>query len=419
MRIVLCLFIAFGISAPISAGENWWQFRGPAGDGHAKADNLPLKWSEQDNIVWKAAIHDRGWSSPVIWKGQIWITTARRDGTKLFAICVDRESGEIKHDIHIFDVEKPQKIAEVNSYATPTSAVEQGRVYVHYGTYGTACIDTETGKILWTRRDLKCDHEAGAGPGSSPMLIGDRLVMNVDGRDVQYVIALDKATGKDAWKTNRSVDFSKVPVHQRKAYGTPKLGPRGKGLQLVSIGAQAVMSYDPETGQELWKVRHRGWSIAPRPVFGHGLVFTLVDRDYPELWAIRADGSGDVTDSHVVWREKKGMPRRSGPLLIGDLLFVVSHDGIASCLEAKTGKLVWKNRIKGQYSASLLYAAGRIYCFNEDSVCTVIRPAREFEILAVNQLPKDQLMASPAVAGKSLFIRSEKFLYRIEDKTTN
>ena len=150
-----------------------------------------------------------------------------------------------------------------------------------------------------------------------------------------------------------------------------------------------------------------------------GVVFTLVDRDYPELWAIRADGSGDVTDSHVVWREKKGMPRRSGPLLIGDLLFVVSHDGIASCLEAKTGKLVWKNRIKGQYSASLLYAAGRIYCFNEDSVCTVIRPAREFEILAVNQLPKDQLMASPAVAGKSLFIRSEKFLYRIEDKTTN
>jgi outer membrane protein assembly factor BamB len=419
MRFALCLLIILNSSISVIADENWWQFRGPAGDGHAASARLPLKWNEEENVVWKIQIHDRGWSSPVIWKNQVWMTTALGDGTKLFAVCADRDSGKITHDIHVFDVRKPQRIATVNSYATPTPVVEQGRVYVHYGTYGTACIDSGSGDIVWTRRDLKCDHETAAGPGSSPTLVGDLLVMNVDGRDVQYVIALDKATGKDAWKTKRSVDFSKVPVHERKAYCTPKLVPRGKGMQLVSIGAKAVVSYDPMTGHELWTVRHRGWSIAPRPVFGHGLVFAIVDRDHPELWAIRPDGKGDVTDSHVVWREKRGMPRRSGPLLVGDLLFVVSHDGIATCLEAKTGKEVWKNRLKGDYSASPLHAADRLYFFNEDSVCTVIRPSRQFEVLAVNKLGQEQLMASPAVAGQSLFVRTEKSLYRIEDTSSN
>ncbi len=418
MRISLCLSVLASLPVSVLAEDGWWQFRGPNGDGHAGSDDLPLKWNETDNIVWKTPVHDRGWSSPVIWKNQVWMTTALSNGRKLFAVCVDRDSGKVIHDVHVFDVEKPQRIAAINSYASPTSVVEEGRVYVHYGTYGTACLDSTTGDILWTRRDLNCDHESVAGPGGSLFLVGDLLVMNVDGRDVQYVIALDKTTGKNAWKTERSVDYSEVPVNQRKAYCTPTLIPRGNGKQLVCPGAKAVIAYDPVTGGEIWKVLHRGWSIAPRPVYGHGLIFVIMDYDHPELWAIRPDGKGDVTESHVVWKQKRGMPPRSSPLLVGDLLFVVNHDGIATCLEAKTGRPVWKKRLRGDYSASPIHAGERIYFFNEDAVCTVVRSSRQYEVLAVNTVGEERQMASPAAAGDSLFVRTEKHLYRIEDSSS-
>ncbi len=417
MRGTLFIVLTVCASSSLLANDNWQQFRGPAENGHARVKDLPLKWNEKENIVWKIEIHDRGWSSPVIWNNQIWITTATDDGHKLFAVCVDRETGKIIHDIHVFDVDRPQRIAAENTYASPTPVIEEGRVYVHYGTYGTACLDIETGSLIWTRRDLNCDHEEGAGPNSSPFLVGNLFIVNVDGRDFQYVIALDKTTGKNVWKTNRSVDYSKVPIHQRKAYTMPILIPRGSGKQLVSPGGRAIYSYDPATGEELWRIRHRGWSIAPRPVYGLGLVFVMMDHDHPELWAVQPDGTGDVADSHVKWKEKRGIPSRSSPLLINDLLFFVNRLGIVSCLEAKTGKLVWKKRIKGKYSASPIYANDRIYFFNENAVSTVIRPARKFEILAVNTLTKEQLMASPAATGQSLFIRTEKHLYRIEDSS--
>ena len=170
----------------------------------------------------------------------------------------------------------------------------------------------------------------------------------------------------------------------------------------------------PDTGEELWKVRHRGWSVAPRPVYGHGLVFAIVDRDHPELSAIRPDGSGDVTDSHVVWKATRTMPPRSSPLLVDDLLFLVNRQGVACCLEAETGEMVWRERLKGNFSASPIYADDRIYFFNEKAVCTVIKPSRQFEVLAVNRLAEEQLLASPAVGGQSLFIRTEKQLYRVE-----
>jgi outer membrane protein assembly factor BamB len=184
--------VMIGLTA--TASENWPQFRGPNGDGHAPAVQLPLTWSETNHVVWKTAIHDLGWSSPVVWDQQIWVTTATEDGKQEFAVCVDRATGKVMHDIKVFDTEKPEHVASVNSYASPTPVIETGRLYVHYGTYGTACLDTRTGAILWTRRDLNCDHHEG--PGASPMLHGNLLVFTVDGRDVQYVVALDKATGK-------------------------------------------------------------------------------------------------------------------------------------------------------------------------------------------------------------------------------
>ncbi len=411
--LVLILVTMTGHSMSL-ANEQWSQFRGPEGNGHVRSKSLPMEWSETKNISWKTAIHDRGWSSPVIWNNQIWMTTATKDGKKLFAICVDKMTGKILHDLHIFDVSSPQAITIDNTYASPTPVIEEGRVYVHFGTYGTACINTSDGNIIWARRDLKCDHEKGAGPASSPFLFNDYLIFNVDGRDVQYVIALDKRSGKTVWKTNRSIDFSNVQVNQRKAYGTPLVIPRGKEVQMVSIGAKGVFSYDPRNGKELWKALHRGWSIAPRPVYSEGLVFTLIDRDRPELWAIRSDGNGDVTDSHIAWKSSKRMPPRSSPLIVGELLFVVDRNGYISCLESKTGKVYWQERMKGSFSASPIHTNGLVYFFNEDTVCTIIKPERKLKVVATNKLANEQLMATPAIDGNSIYIRTAKNLYKIK-----
>ena len=416
MKGCILLLITVASCVVIEANEQWSQFRGHYGNGIIKSTSAPINWSENTNIDWKTPIHDRGWSSPVIWNDQIWMTTATKDGNKMYAICVNKLSGKIEHDIHVFDVKSPQAITNENTYASPTPVVEEGRVYVHFGTYGTACISTKDGQILWKRRDLNCDHEIGAGPASSPFIYNNFLIFNVDGRDVQYVIALNKETGETAWKTNRSVDFSDVQVNQRKAYGTPFIIPRGNTNQMVSIGAKGVYSYDPENGKELWKAEHRGWSIAPRPVYGEGLVFTLIDRDRPEMWAINPNGSGDITETHVEWKETKRMPPRASPIIIKGLLFVVDRNGYISCIEAKTGKSIWQKRMKGRFSASPILANNLIYFFNEDTVCTIIKPTRELEIVAENQLSDDKLMATPAFDENSIYIRTEKNLTRIVKK---
>ena len=416
MKGCILLLITVASCVVIEANEHWSQFRGHYGNGIIKSTSAPINWSENTNIDWKTPIHDRGWSSPVIWNDQIWMTTATKDGNKMYAICVNKLSGKIEHDIHVFDVKSPQAITNENTYASPTPVVEEGRVYVHFGTYGTACISTKDGQILWKRRDLNCDHEIGAGPASSPFIYNNFLIFNVDGRDVQYVIALNKETGETAWKTNRSVDFSDVQVNQRKAYGTPFIIPRGNSNQMVSIGAKGVYSYDPENGKELWKAEHRGWSIAPRPVYGEGLVFTMIDRDRPEMWAINPNGSGDITETHIEWKETKRMPPRASPIIIKGLLFVVDRNGYISCIEAKTGKSIWQKRMKGRFSASPILANNLIYFFNEDTVCTIIKPTRELEIVAENKLSGDKLMATPAFDENSIYIRTEKKLTRIVKK---
>lgn len=415
MKGFILLSISLASCLVIEANEQWSQFRGHYGNGIIKSTSAPINWSDNTNIDWKTPIHDRGWSSPVIWNDQIWMTTATKEGNKMYAICVNKLSGKIEHDIHVFDVKSPQAITNENTYASPTPVVEEGRVYVHFGTYGTACISTKDGQILWKRRDLNCDHEIGAGPASSPFIYNNFLIFNVDGRDVQYVIALNKETGETAWKTNRSVDFSDVQVNQRKAYGTPFIIPRGNSNQMVSIGAKGVYSYDPENGKELWKAEHRGWSIAPRPVYGEGLVFTMIDRDRPEMWAIKPNGSGDITETHIEWKETKRMPPRASPIIIKGLLFVVDRNGYISCIEAKTGKSIWQKRMKGRFSASPILANNLIYFFNEDTVCTIIKPTRELVIVAENKLSSDKLMATPAFDENSIYIRTENNLYRIKE----
>ena len=413
--LILIQGIFFLLSNSALAQTNWNQFRGPNSDGHIDAPDLPQDWNEDKNIVWKTAIHDRGWSSPVVWDDQVWVTTAKLDGTKLYAVCLNKKTGRVIHDKHLFDVGNAQPIAADNSYATPTSVIDEKHVYVHYGTYGTACLNRKTAEVVWTRRDLNCDHEAGAGPASSPMLFGELFIVNVDGRDVQYVVALNKNTGKTVWKTDRSADFTDVPVHKRKAYSMPSLIENAGELQLVSNGAQGCYAYNPQTGEELWKIKHHGFSNAPRPVSGHGLLFTTVDRDNPQLWAIRLGGKGDLSDSHIAWKETAAMPPRCSPLLVDDLLYLINRLGIITCLEAKSGEQVWKSRLPGAYSASPIYANGQIYVFNEDAISFILKPGRELKITHENKLSEDILVATPAVSGKALFIRTENHLYRIEN----
>ena len=402
----------------------WPQFRGPDGTGSAASGELPLTWGEDKNVRWKTAVHGRAWSSPVILGSQIWMTTATEDGRELFAVALDRDSGKIVFDLKLFEVAKPQYAHPFNTYASPTPVIEPGRVYVTFGAPGTAAIDTKTGKVLWERRDFECNHFRGAG--SSPIIFGDLLLMHFDGSDHQFVVGLDKRTGKTVWRTDRSIDFQdlgpdgkpKADGDFRKAFSTPQIVTVDGRPVMVSIGSKAIYGYDPRTGQELWRVIERGsHSGSARPVAGHGLVFVPMGFDAAQLLAVRPDGKGDVAASHVAWRFGKGAPSKPSILLVGDLIFMVNDGGIVAALEAKTGEMVWRGRIAGTYSASPLFAGGRIYAFNEDGKTTVFEAGREFKVLAENFL-EDGFMASPAVDGRALYLRTRTHVYRIEEPAT-
>jgi outer membrane protein assembly factor BamB len=408
----LWIILAACCATAARGDENWPEFRGPRGDGSSDAVGLPLRWGENENVKWKTPIHDRGWSSPVVWGNQVWMTTATADGKRLYAVCVARDSGKIVHDILVFDDHKPEWIHSLNSYASPTPVVEAGRVYVHFGTYGTACLDSASGQEIWTRRDLHCNHFRG--PGSSPALVDNLLFLHFDGFDVQYVVALDKQSGKTAWKVDRSTDFAAADGDLRKAFSTPLvIGPSGQ-QQLISAGSRAAMAYDPQTGKELWKVNYPiGFSTTSRPLLAAGMVVVSTGSGRSELWALRPDGRGDVTKSHVAWKVAKAMPFKTSPTLADGLLFTVNDGGIATCIEARSGEIVWQQRLDGQYSASPLAAEGRVYFFSHEGKTTVIEAGRTYKELAVNTLPGG-FMASPAVSGKALFLRTTTHLYRIE-----
>jgi outer membrane protein assembly factor BamB len=413
------LLFALVLTQPLSA--QWPQFRGPEGTGHSASTDLPLTWAEGKNVKWKTAVHGRAWSSPVILGSQVWMTTATPDGRELFAVALDRDSGKIVFDLKLFDVATPQYAHPFNTYASPTPVIEPGRVYVTFGSPGTAAIDTKTGKVIWERRDFECNHFRGAG--SSPILFGDLLLMHFDGSDHQFVVALDKSTGKTVWRTQRSIDFQdlgpdgkpKAEGDFRKGFATPQIVMVEGRPVMVSVGSKAVYGYDPLTGKELWRVIERGsHSASSRPVAGHGLVFVPMGFDQAQLLAIRPDGQGDVAASHVAWRFGKGAPSKPSILLVGDVIYMVNDGGIVGAVEAKTGEMVWRGRVDGTYSASPLFADGRIYVFNEDGKTTVLEAGRELKVLAENFL-EDGFMSSPAVDGRALYLRTRTHVYRIEE----
>jgi len=429
--------LAFILTIPgNTTAEDWPQFRGPGGQGHSTAKDVPLRWSERENVVWKVPTEGRAWSSPVVLGEQIWLTTAvetpasaeelRRaidrigvpvpspyvaSHVTLKAICLDRKSGRRLHDLTLFEVDEPVLLNPMNSYASPTPVAEAGRVYCDFGAMGTVCLDSKTGAVLWSRR-LVVVHQVG--PGSSPILFRDLLILVRDGCDQQYVTALDKTTGRTVWKTARPPHDTPTAVF-RKAFSTPLVIEEGDGTeQMIVFGAQWIVSYDPSTGAERWRAdTGRTFSNASSPVCGHGMVYISTAYGGTYMLAIQTGGRGNVTDSHVAWQLRQGTPRRSSPLLLGDHLYFVSDRGVASCVDAREGEVIWSERLPGSHSASPVYADGRIYFFGEDGPITVLPPGDPFVRLAENRVD-GRIMASPAFVDRSIFLRTDTHVYRIE-----
>lgn len=394
--------------------ENWPEYRGPSLDSHSTAIGLPLEWSESKNVRWKTAIPGLAWSSPVVWGKQLWLTTADEKGHEQSVLCLDKSTGKVLFQQRLFLNERPQPISvDANTYASPSPVIEEGRVYLHFGTFGTTCLDTRSFKTLWTRRDLHCEHSVG--PGSSPFLYKDRLILTFDGMDVQYLVALDTKTGKTLWNTPRGTDFGNAGGEQRKAFTTPYPLVRKGQTELVSVSARAACGYDPDSGKELWRISHPGYSNASRPLLADGLLLINTGFNTPELWALRVDRPTGPTPEDRVWRSNRGIPAMSSPTVVEGLLYFLSDSEFVTCLELASGKEVWRERIGGKHYASPLFAEGRLYLFSENGKTRVIKPGRAFTLLAENTL-ESGLHASPAVSGRSLFVRTLRHVYCLETR---
>jgi outer membrane protein assembly factor BamB len=364
-------------------------------------------------VTWRKEIPGLGWSSPVVGEGKIFLTTAVPSGRdqSLRALCLDARTGDVLWNVEVFKQaggEAPT-IHKKNSHASPTPVVDGGNVFVHFGHMGTACLNAKDGARVWTRQSLR--YNPVHGNGGSPILAGDRLIFSIDGTDKQEIVALERKTGKVAWRTPRNLSVQK-PF----SFSTPLLITANGREQVISAGSGVVMSLDPTTGKELWRVRYgSGYSVVPRPVYGNGLVYLSSGYEAPLVYAIRPGGTGDVTSTHVAWKTKAGAPRNASPLLVGDALYLADDLGLVTCLEARTGKERWNERVGRAFSASPILAGGLMYFLDEDGLATVVKPGASYEEIARNKMG-ERALASLGVDGNALLLRTEKALYRIEKK---
>jgi outer membrane protein assembly factor BamB len=406
----------------------WPQFRGPGGDGvyppreDGELHGFPLEWSESKNVVWKTPVPGRAWSTPVVMGDQVWLTTATEDGKKMSAVCLDKASGRKIHDLLLFENPDPEPLANaVNCYGSCSPAIDGERVYVHFGSYGTAALDRATGKVVWQRRDLPCRHFRG--PGSSVVLHGDTVILTMDGVDVQYLVALDRKTGKTVWKTDRTTDFGDVEAGGkirgdgdfRKAYTTPGFVTVGGRVQLVSPGAKACYGYDADTGKELWKITYDGYSNAASPVFVRDKM-AIINTGFGKahLLGVRLDGEmkGDVTRTHVEWDEMKRIPTLPSPLVVDGKIYITSELGVLSRIDGASGRIEESLPLGGRYSSSGVHADGHLFFLSEEGETQVVRPGDKMELVATNPLA-DGFMASAALDGSSLYLRTKSHIYRI------
>ena len=412
-RCSLAMIVVLFCTALAVAADAWPEFRGPAGQGHYDKGSLPIEWSKTKNVAWVQTIPGAGWSSPVVGDNRVYLTTgvpiSGTKDTSLRTVCLDAKEGKILWSEEVFkeDGAKAPGIHGKNSHASPTPILHGDRLYVHFGHEGTACLDLN-GKVLWRQTSLR--YQPVHGNGGTPIIVDDLLVFSIDGADKQMLVALNLKTGDVRWKTDR-----KTKAAKKFSFHTPLLIDVDGKKQIVSAGSEMIGGYDAKTGEEIWRVRHTGYSVIPRPVYGHGLVFIATSYDTPSLLAIRPNGKGDVTETHVAWKMKKGAPHTPSPLLVGDELYVVADNGLASCVDAKTGTVHWQEKLGGAFSASPLYADGKIYFQSEEGVGTVIKAGKQYEMIAKNDL-EERSLASYAAANGALFIRTEEHLYRIETK---
>ena len=436
LSLLLALFFVHPASRATADSKSWTEFRGSGGQGHAATARLPVEFDESKNVAWRVAVPGEGHSSPVTSDGHIWLTAAVQSKLtpeeekarlakiknprslklagklSLRALCFNSQSGDIVHNVELFTIDEPEPKHQLNSYASPTSVIDDGRVYCHFGTYGTAALHAKTGEIIWKSDKLHCDHQNG--PGSSPIVWEGLLIAHFDGIDEQFIAALSTKDGNVVWKQKRTSPMNKTKEFQ-KAYCTPTIVEHDGQPLLISPAADWVYAYNPGNGEQLWRAHYGqlGFSTVPRPISGHGMVYVCTSYMKSRLLAIRYDGKGDITKSHMMWQSDSNVPQKPSLLLVDDNLFMVSDKGIATCLDAKTGKQHWRERLDGNYSASPLFANGRIYFFSQEGKATVIEAGSEFKRIATNELDSG-FMASPAVVDDSLFLRTESHLYRIE-----
>jgi outer membrane protein assembly factor BamB len=384
---------------------DWPEFRGPGAQGHALAAKLPAQFGPDKNLKWKVTVPGAGWSSPVIVKSRIYLTTAISHGAgfSLNSLCLDAATGQLVWNRPIISVAKPSRTHRKNSQASPTPIVNGDRIYVHFGHMGTACLDLQ-GKIIWKNETIK--YSSVHGNGGTPVLVNGKLIFSCDGSRDPFVMALDAKHGKKVWRINRSGN-----AKRKFSFSTPLV--LRTGAQVLLPGSDMIGAYDPDTGREIWKATFSGYSVIPRPVVGHGMVYFSSGFDRATAIAVKLGGKGDVTESHAGWTLSKGAPHTPSMLLLGDELYMVSDGGIASCVEAKTGKVIWTERLGGGHSASPIYADGKLYFSNEAGVVTVLEEGRKFRVLAKNDLG-ERTLASPAVADGALFIRTAGHLWRFQ-----
>lgn len=404
--------------------QEWTQFRGPTGQGTSLQTGLPTRWSTTDNLAWVLDLPGKAWSSPVVSKGRLYLTTAVPLGEETVAsegkftkkvetayslrvLCLDATSGETLWDTEVSQVPPKISIHPKNSHASGTPIVTDERVLVHFGIHGTAALSLQ-GEILWQKKIVfKPVH----GSGGSPILHDDLMIFHCDGGADAFVIALDQSSGEERWRTQRSVEEKRMF-----SFATPLVIADGKEETLVSPASHAAYGYDPHTGKEKWHVRYENkWSIVPRPVFADGLILICTGYEGPaELLAIRTGGTGDVTESHVQWTADRFVPHNPSPIVDHGLVFMVSDAGIASCRDLETGELKWKERLDGNYSASPFIADGLIYFLSEDGVCSVVKASATFEEIATNDMAERSL-ASMVPIENGILLRTESKLYRIGD----
>ncbi len=398
--------------------KSWTHFRGNNLDGISSSKNAPIKWSIDSNLVWKTVIHDKGWSSPVVYKDQIWMTTATPNGERMFAVCVNYRTGEIIHDILLFEPDSIYRKHGLNSFATPTPAIEDGQVYVHFGRYGTASIDTQNGKIKWQRTDI--EFVDVQGPGSSLFIYKNLLILHCEGIDRQSILALDKSTGETVWETKRPQEvYEDIPDIGKKAYITPIIVNVNGQDQLISNGSAACIAYDPNTGKEIWRVVGGIDSTISMPFSEDGIVFFYTgfqiddtDEKYAELIAVNPEGRGDIGETNVIWKMRTPILQLLTPLVKDGLIYTIDTKSIMMCIEAKSGEIVWSKRIRGKYNSSPVYAAGKIYFSSTTGKVIVIKEGRDLEILSENEL-EGEIWTTPVILDENILIRTSKYLYKI------